>query len=216
MLGERSSRLFSFEMQKLMAAAVITAPFLPMLFMGEEWAEENPFLYFIDHTDAALVKLVREGRRNEFAAMHAEDQAPDPKDIKTFDNSKLNWALLDKPQHAVMLAYYKHLISLRKQYFASTAAIPSVATEVFEAKNSLTVLRKSDNETLLLCCLNFSKEAQQLPMPKYLKLQNLLVNSADEQWSAKQSLTESGLKTIEGSNLFIQPESFIAYNATYV
>lgn len=216
MLGERSSCLFSFEMQKLMAAAVITAPFLPMLFMGEEWAEENPFLYFIDHTDAALVKLVREGRRNEFAAMHAEGQAPDPKDIKTFDNSKLNWALLDKPQHAVMLAYYKHLIALRKQYFASTAAIPEVETEVFEAKNSLTVLRKSDNETLLLCCLNFSKEAQQLPLPKHLKLQNLLVNSADEQWSAKQSLTKSGLNTIEGSNLFIQPESFIAYNATYV
>ncbi|RYG33936.1 MAG: malto-oligosyltrehalose trehalohydrolase, partial [Chitinophagaceae bacterium] len=52
MLGERTGTLVSFEMQKLLAAAVLCAPFLPMLFMGEEWGETNPFLYFIDHTDA--------------------------------------------------------------------------------------------------------------------------------------------------------------------
>ena len=78
MLGERNSQLFGFEMQKLMAAAVITAPYLPMLFMGEEYAETNPFLYFVNHTDAALADEVKSGRKAEFAAFHMDGEAPDP------------------------------------------------------------------------------------------------------------------------------------------
>ena len=57
MLGERISNLVNFEMQKLLAAAVLSAPFLPMLFMGEEYGETNPFQYFIHHSDAALIEM---------------------------------------------------------------------------------------------------------------------------------------------------------------
>src|SRR5690349_24556369 len=70
MLGERSSVLVSFEMQKLMAAAVTISPFLPMFFMGEEWSEPNPFLYFVSHTDPQLAEAVRKGRKKEFSAFH--------------------------------------------------------------------------------------------------------------------------------------------------
>ncbi|HEV7379210.1 MAG TPA: malto-oligosyltrehalose trehalohydrolase, partial [Dyadobacter sp.] len=66
MLGERTSELVSFEMQKLLAGAVFVSPYLPMLFMGEEYAETNRFQYFISHTDAQLVQAVREGRKKEF------------------------------------------------------------------------------------------------------------------------------------------------------
>src|SRR5919107_136884 len=81
MLGERTSTLLSFEKQKLLAASVILSPYLPMLFMGEEWSEPNPFLYFVSHTDPELAEAVRKGRREEFKAFHEdsdENEVPDP------------------------------------------------------------------------------------------------------------------------------------------
>ena len=85
MLGERTSTLLSFEMQKLLATAVMVSPYLPMLFMGEEWSEPNPFLYFVSHTDPDLCDAVCKGRKEEFKAFHVEDdknEFPDPVDKK--------------------------------------------------------------------------------------------------------------------------------------
>src|SRR3954452_14052560 len=93
-LGERTSTLVSFEMQKLMAAVVMVSPSLPMLFMGEEYSEPHPFLYFVCHTDPELAEAVRKGRKAEFAAFHAQGEAPDPVSKKTFEESKLQWDLL--------------------------------------------------------------------------------------------------------------------------
>ena len=80
-------------MQKLMAAAVFVSPFLPMLFMGEEWSEPNPFQYFVSHTDPVLAEAVRKGRKQEFAAFHLEGDAPDPMAEDTFRRSSLSWDL---------------------------------------------------------------------------------------------------------------------------
>lgn len=98
MLGERSAMLYSPNMQKLMAAAVFCAPFIPMIFMGEEWGSKDPFLYFVSHTDSELVEQVRKGRKDEFAAMHAEGEAPDPQSEKTFLQSKLDWTAINEPE----------------------------------------------------------------------------------------------------------------------
>src|SRR5690606_13404066 len=103
-----------FEMQKLLAGAVLTAPFLPMLFMGEEYGEPHPFLYFISHTDPELIEAVRKGRKKEFEAFHALGEAPDPQAEETFQNSRLQWSLPGQPPHSILLDYYKKLIQLRK------------------------------------------------------------------------------------------------------
>ena len=96
MLGERPSQLVSFEMQKLMAGAVMSSPYLPMLFMGEEWGELNPFLYFVSHSDSDLIDAVRQGRKKEFAAFQTDadaapvdthSQASDDTDIMTHRTS---------------------------------------------------------------------------------------------------------------------------------
>ncbi len=100
MLGERTSNLVSFEMQKLMAAAVMVSPYLPILFMGEEYSELNPFQYFVNHTDPELADAVRKGRKAEFAAFHAQGEAPDPFAKETFNHSRLQWNLLDKEPHS--------------------------------------------------------------------------------------------------------------------
>ena len=90
--GERIGHLISLGRLKIAAALVLTAPFIPMLFQGEEWGTRSPFLYFTDHEDGELGRLVTEGRRREFAAFgaHAED-VPDPQAQATFERSKLDW-----------------------------------------------------------------------------------------------------------------------------
>ena len=78
MFGERLSGLVSFEALKLAAGAVFLSPYIPLLFMGEEYGEESPFLYFVSHSDPALVRAVREGRKNEFKAFSWQQGPPRP------------------------------------------------------------------------------------------------------------------------------------------
>jgi maltooligosyltrehalose trehalohydrolase len=113
--GERSSQLISPDLLKVGAALVMTAPFVPMLFQGEEWAASTPFLYFTDHRDPELGKAVSEGRKGEFAAFGWEpSEIPDPQDPVTFESSKLNWSESDRGIHAEMLAWHRELIRFRK------------------------------------------------------------------------------------------------------
>jgi maltooligosyltrehalose trehalohydrolase len=114
-LGERTSALMNLRRLKIGAALVLTAPFVPMLFMGEEWGASTPFLYFTDHQDPALGAAVREGRRKEFAAFGWDPEAiPDPQDAETFERSKLSWAELGEASHAEMLEWHRLLLGLRR------------------------------------------------------------------------------------------------------
>ena len=103
-------------MVKVGAGLVLTAPFTPMLFMGEEWAAGTPWQYFTDHIDPGLAQAVAAGRRAEFAA-HGWGPAdvPDPQDRATFERSKLDWSELDDAEHAGVLAWYTELIELRRR-----------------------------------------------------------------------------------------------------
>jgi maltooligosyltrehalose trehalohydrolase len=113
--GERISQLTSLARAKVGAALVMTSPFIPLVFQGEEWAASSPFQYFTDHADPDLGRAVSEGRRSEFAAFGwSPDDVPDPQDRTTFDRSVLAWGEVDEPGHADMLAWYRDLIALRR------------------------------------------------------------------------------------------------------
>jgi maltooligosyltrehalose trehalohydrolase len=114
--GERSSHLMSVGRLKIAAALVLTAPFIPMLFQGEEWGATSRFLYFTDHEDPELGRNVTEGRRREFAAFGWNpEEIPDPQAIETFERSKLNWSERDKEPHAGLLEWHRRLIELRRK-----------------------------------------------------------------------------------------------------
>jgi len=116
-LGERSSALVSMGRLKIGAAVVMTAPFVPMLFQGEDWAASTPFQFFTDHRDPELGAAVSKGRREEFADFGWDPESvPDPQDPETFRRSKLRWDELDEPDHATMLDWYRALIALRARY----------------------------------------------------------------------------------------------------
>lgn len=120
MLGERLSHLTSFDALKLAAATLLLSPFIPLLFMGEEYGEDAPFLYFIDHSDPNLIKAVREGRKAEFEEFHAEGEPPDADSIETFKKSTLNWQSRKEGKHKVLWEFYRELIRLRQEIPALT------------------------------------------------------------------------------------------------
>ncbi len=115
--GERVSHEAGEGRAKIAAALVLTAPFVPMLFQGEEFGASAPFLYFTDYDDPELGRMISEGRKREFVSFGwAPDQIPDPQDEQTFNQSKMNWAELTEQPHASLLQWHKDLIRLRHEW----------------------------------------------------------------------------------------------------
>jgi len=115
-LGERTSHLLSPGLLKIGAVLLLTSPFAPMLFQGEEWGASTPFLYFTDHKEPELEAAVIHGRQEEFAAFGWEpDRIPDPQNEETFLRSRLNWDDLHLGIHQNILDWHRSLIRLRQQ-----------------------------------------------------------------------------------------------------
>lgn len=113
--GERLGHLVGPKKLKIAAAIVLTSPYIPMFFQGEEWAASSPFYYFTDYQEPELAAAVREGRCREFAVFgwKPEDTA-DPQAPETFQRSKINWDEISKPPHSEILDWHKKLIRLRQ------------------------------------------------------------------------------------------------------
>jgi maltooligosyltrehalose trehalohydrolase len=113
--GERVSHEAGIGRAKIAAALVLMAPFVPMLFQGEEFATSAPFLYFTDYEDPELGRLISEGRKKEFVAFGwSPDEIPDPQSEQTFTSSRLNWSEPEEEPHASLLRWHKDLIRLRR------------------------------------------------------------------------------------------------------
>ena len=194
MLGERSSQLFDFEMIKLMAGAVMVSPYLPLLFMGEEFAAQTPFQFFVSHSDPDLVEAVRKGRKAEFAAFHANGEAPDPQAEETFHHSKLNWDGLN----ATMLNYYKSLIGLRKSLPALSNLERKNMTVSFDENRQTLVVERWQDWQKTYCLMNFSQEQHVIDLP-INEGYKMLFNSAATEWGGP------------GVADAIQPHSIIIY-----
>jgi maltooligosyltrehalose trehalohydrolase len=111
--GERLSMMLTAAELKAIAALTLLSPFVPMLFQGEEWGARTPFLYFTDHQDPELGRLVAEGRAREFSSFRWAGEVPNPQAADTFERSRLDWSELSKPEHAELLDWHRRLIDLR-------------------------------------------------------------------------------------------------------
>jgi len=139
--GERLSQLVTFERLKLAAGAVLLSPFIPLLFMGEEYGETAPFPYFISHLDPALVVAVRHGRRQEFAAWREQGEPPDPQDEATFLQARLNHRRRYEGRHQVLYDFYKELLRVRKT-LAPLSRMSKHATEVLDYETEKVLTEK--------------------------------------------------------------------------
>jgi maltooligosyltrehalose trehalohydrolase len=160
--GDRTSKLLRLGQLKIGAALVFTAPFVPMLFQGEEWGASTPFLFFTGHEDAQLARKVKEGRSHEFSAWAMDpDQVPDPNDPATFARSKLNWAELEQGPHRELLDWHRQLIQLRKSETGLAMSDMASVDVDFDEEGRWLVLRR---EAIVVAC-NFAATGQALSVP---------------------------------------------------
>ena len=187
---------------------MIASPYLPMLWMGEEFSEPHPFLYFVSHTDPELAEAVRNGRKAEFAAFHAQGEAPDPVAEDTFRLSKLQWELPQTEPHQTMFRWYQTLLRLRKE----TPALrhldrQNLAVESEETNKTLLLHRWHENQHLI-CLMNFSKGTQTITLPAHARAWHKLLDSADPEWKGPAAAPES----LEPENTVpLAPESCLIY-----
>jgi maltooligosyltrehalose trehalohydrolase len=163
--GERLSMMLGVAQLKAIAALTILSPFVPLLFQGEEWGSKSPFLYFTDHENVELGRLVAEGRSKEFSAFRWQGDVPNPQDAGTFARSKLNWQELSRPPHADMLAWYRALIRLRRDKVVtpgeSSEDSAKPATNFDAAAQWLTFVHNG-----VLAVFNLADAAQTVPLPR--------------------------------------------------
>ena len=140
--GERLEHLIGLDAAKVSMGLLLMAPYVPMLFMGQEWVTSSPFLYFADHEDEEMHRQVAEGRKQEFAAFGFGGDVPDPEDPATYRASKLNWDEQGEGKHAEMLAWVKQLITLRHSTVAlNDGDLNSLVVATDEENRTLTVER---------------------------------------------------------------------------
>jgi maltooligosyltrehalose trehalohydrolase len=180
--GTRLSRLVSLEKLKLAAGVVILSPFVPLIFMGEEYGETAPFQYFISHTDPALIEAVRRGRREEFAAFHWQGEIPDPQDENTFIHSRLDHGLKEKASHRVLRDYYRELFRLRREMVAwRLLGKKNMKVQSLEDPGLLSVRRWSHaGEAVLIC--NFTDRPAAVKLPLAPGSWNVSLDSANTKW----------------------------------
>ena len=213
LLGERLSGLVSFEALKLAAGAVLLSPFVPLLFMGEEYGESAAFKYFVSHSDSQLIEAVRKGRQEEFAAFDWEGHIPDPQDPQTFQSCKLNHDLRFEGDHRVLYDFVCELIRLRKELPALLRDHREEREAIaFEREKLLWVRRwRGDHQAVIV--FNFGGDAATAVLPFPKAVFGKTMDSADPRWHGKGSLCPDLLEADGNASLSMAPSSLVLYHS---
>ncbi|RXK86912.1 malto-oligosyltrehalose trehalohydrolase [Filimonas effusa] len=164
--GERWSVLLSFPQLQLAAAAVILSPYVPLLFMGEEYGEDAPFYFFADYSDESLRKALREGRKKEFEAFHWDMEPKDALDPHVFLECKLQWHKRNTGSNRNLLNWYRQLIALRREHAVLTNLDKNNIYVTQLGEQGLVLHRQNDRgEQHLLCLFNFSDQPLTYTLP---------------------------------------------------
>jgi maltooligosyltrehalose trehalohydrolase len=209
MLGERLSVLVGFEGLKLAAGVVLLSPYIPLLFMGEEYGEEAPFLYFISHGDPDLIEAVRQGRKAEFKDFQSQGEPPDAHSKETFLRCKLNWEQRREGKQAILLRFYQQLIRLRQQIPALKQFERQNLEVISRETDKLISLRRWSQHSQVFWLMNFGEQGVssrvKLPQGNWHKR----LDSADSEWLGNSSNLPQ--KLTQDHDLTIQPQSFAIY-----
>ncbi|MCK5215279.1 MAG: malto-oligosyltrehalose trehalohydrolase [Candidatus Omnitrophica bacterium] len=209
MKGERLSVLVDFEKLKCAAGLLFLSPGIPMLFMGEEYAEKAPFLYFTHHSDENLIKSVQHGRRNEFKAFGWQEDPSDPQSEFTFDKSKLNGNLKDNDRHQCIYKLYQILIALRKNCPPLQVFERSNIKAVMIGREKAVILRRWKGNHHFFIIFNLGETEITMALPDDLAQANKILDSSEEMWSGEGS--SSPLSVSSGQEITVQKRSFLIY-----
>ena len=206
MLGERTAQLVSFDDLKLAAGLMLLSPYLPLIFMGEEYAETAPFLYFTSHSDRDLIEAVRKGRKAEFAEFEWQGEPPDPQDEHTFVDSRLNWNLRSAGSHRVLLDYYRELLRLRRTVPALSSLVKSATRAEFQEGSGFVVLRREHSQHPAIAVFNFANAESSMDLEAKKGQWSKLLDSSEEQWKGLGSSTPPGITSTGKLHLRLGPK----------
>jgi maltooligosyltrehalose trehalohydrolase len=192
MLGDRLTATAGLEAAKLMAGAVLLAPQVPLLFMGEEYAEDAPFPFFTSHAGAELIEAVRRGRAEEFRSFRWAGEPPDPQAEETFRSAVLRWDSRRDGTHRQVLDLYRELLRLRTELPPLRDLDPD-RLEVTRTDDPAVVwmLRGDPASGTAVVCLHFGNEPRLLDLP-FGEVGRVLLDSADARFGGPGAVAPSG------------------------
>ncbi|MEW6053966.1 MAG: malto-oligosyltrehalose trehalohydrolase [Nitrospirota bacterium] len=209
MFGERLSSLISFESLKLSAGVVLLSPYVPLLFMGEEYGEDAPFLYFVSHTDPDLIEAVRKGRKEEFRAFAWTGEPPDPQSPGTFKNSKIHWEKRKTGNHKNLLEFYTHLIRLRRDIPALSNHDKKSLDVIVSENDRILFVRRWKDDDHVFCSFNFNEEDRKFELYLPQGIWSKVLDSSDKKWKGPGTLLLDRLKG--NKKVTLRGRSFMIY-----
>jgi maltooligosyltrehalose trehalohydrolase len=207
-VGERLSSLVNFESLKLAAGANLLSPFVPLLFMGEEYGETAPFLYFTSHTDPNLAEAVRRGRAEEFRSFDWQGQIPGAQADSTFASSRLRHVLAQEEPHRTLLRFYQMLLRFRREHGLGHAEAPS-PKEYASAK--ALVMLQGTRATELAILFNFGDVSADLTAGLPQGAWEKKIDSSDLAWLGPGTDLPSMIDVPGQSSLRLRPRSFAVF-----
>jgi maltooligosyltrehalose trehalohydrolase len=190
--GDRLSAVVGPEALRLTAVTVLLSPYVPLLFMGEEYGETAPFPYFTSHGDADLVRAVREGRKREFAGFDWEEEPPDPQSEETFRTARLQRELREREGHRGLLALHQELLRLRREHPAlASRDAQDVATVRDDASGLLTVRRRSGGHECVML-LRYAPGSARVTLPLEGRWRRVL-DAAEARWDGSGTVVPASI-----------------------
>jgi len=181
--GDRIAGLVSFEAQKLAAGIILLSPYIPLLFMGEEYGETKPFHYFTSHSDPGLIEGIRQGRKKEFEKFRWKVEPADPQTEETFVKSTIDWTKRQTGDHKTLLNYYRELIHLRKNIAALSNLDKESMTVQGDDLSKVIKVERWYGESRVLIIINMnSSDVSIMPVEYELVLRKIL-DSSDRKWN---------------------------------
>ena len=211
LLGERLSQLTCFEGLKLAAAVVLLSPFIPLLFMGEEYGETAPFPYFVSHSDPALIQAVPKGRREGFAAFQWQGEMPDPQDERTFLHAKLHRDLRQQGTHRILYDFYQELIRLRKHTPALACLNKEALAVSGNEKEKTLFVRRWKDSSQVFTVFHFGDGAAELRLPIPPGHWQKLLDSRDPRWAGDGSSAPEKFAASGETRFTVGPKSVVLF-----
>ena len=213
--GERLSSLVSFDALKLAAGVVLLSPNLPLLFMGEEYAETAPFQYFVSHGDPDLIEAVRRGRQEEFAGFAWAGEPPDPQGEETFQRAKLNRELGQEGKHRVLYEFYRELIRRRREH----PALASLDKDHLEAavleKSKVLLIRRWAGEDQACTIFHFGRHPVTLELPLPAGIWSKMLDSGTERWYGAGSTVPPTILSAGEVSLTLPPQAVVVMGSGF-
>lgn len=209
--GDRLSTLIKMPAQQRLASSLLLlSPYIPLLFMGEEYGETRPFPFFCSFNDPQLIKNVREGRRQEFAAFAWQGEVPDPQDESTFASARLSWSWPEGSFAATLRQLHADLLSARKRW-AGLRDFRRCPTRLFPDPNEGPVLELirggTSPEEVQSLLIYFNLTGQRHPLPETGNSKMMLYSSEAKTYQGSRSASESSQELL--------PWECLVFGSTY-